>query len=165
MWKSGRPKADILNPEPAFKLPCYTSLRHILGKLASVFCVEIMKSVLFVDDHKPLARLTCEILQMHGYRAECAYDATEALAKFGQGKFDIVVTDYRMEGISGVDLARQLRQQHPEVPIVIVTGCADLEPCAEVSAWVSKQEMFPNLLDTIHQLLNQNTPEETSNHA
>lgn len=124
-----------------------------------------MKSILFVDDHKPLARLTCEILQMNGYRAEYAFDGMEALAKFGQDRFDIVVTDLCMEGMSGVELARQLRQQNPELPIVIVTGCADLEPCPEVNAWVAKQEMFPKLLDTIRELLNRNTTEETANHA
>ena len=114
-----------------------------------------MKAVLFVDDHKPLARLSCEILQKQGYRAEYAFDATEALAKFEQGEFDIVVTDYRMEGMSGVDLARRLRQMVPQLPIVIVTGCSDVEPCPEVDAWVGKQEMFPKLLDTIRHLLNE----------
>ena len=124
-----------------------------------------MKSILFVDDHKPLARLTCEILQTNGYRAEYAFDGMEALAKFGQEKFDIVVTDLRMEGMSGLELARQLRLLVPDLPIVIVTGCVDLEPCPEVNAWVAKQEMFPKLLDTIRELLNRNTTEETSNHA
>ena len=116
-----------------------------------------MKAVLFVDDHKALARLSCEILQKQGYRCEYAFDGIEALAKFKQGAFDIVVTDYRMEGISGVELARRLRRLVPELPIVIVTGCNDVEPCPEVSAWVGKQEMFPKLLDTIRDLLHENS--------
>ena len=33
-----------------------------------------MKAILYVDDHRVLARLACEILQMEGYRAECAYN-------------------------------------------------------------------------------------------
>ena len=45
-----------------------------------------MKAILFVDDHEVLARLGCEILQMHGYRAESAYNAEAALAKFEQRK-------------------------------------------------------------------------------
>ena len=114
-----------------------------------------MKAVLFVDDHKALARLSCEILQKQGFRAEYAFDAMEALAKFEQGAYDIVVTDYRMEGMSGTDLARRLRQMVPELPIVIVTGCNDVEPCPEVNAWVGKQEMFPRLLDTIRHLLHE----------
>ena len=112
-----------------------------------------MKAVLFVDDHKALARLTCEILQKQGYRAEYAFNGPEALAKFQEGEFDIVVTDYLMEGMSGVELARRLRELVPALPIVIVTGCNDVEPCPEVNAWVGKQEMFPKLLDTIRDLL------------
>ena len=124
-----------------------------------------MKAVLFVDDHKALARLSCEILQKQGYRAEYAFDAEEALAKFEQGAFDLVVSDYRMEGMSGVDLARQLRKLAPGLPIVIVTGCAEVEPCAEVNEWVGKQEMFPKLLDTIRQLLQESSPQETAERA
>jgi CheY-like chemotaxis protein len=121
-----------------------------------------MKAVLFVDDHKALARLSCEILQKQGYRAEYAFDAAEALAKFEQGSFDIVVTDYRMEGMSGADLARRLRQMAPELPIVIVTGCNDVEPCPEVSAWVGKQEMFPKLFEVIRSLLHESSERESA---
>ena len=121
-----------------------------------------MKAVLFVDDHKALARLSCEILQKQGYRAEYAFDAREALAKFEQGAYDIVITDYRMEGMSGVDLARRLRQLVPTLPIVIVTGCNDVEPCPEVDAWVGKQEMFPKLFETIRNLLHEGSERESA---
>ncbi len=121
-----------------------------------------MKAVLFVDDHKALARLSCEILQKQGYRAEYAFDAAEALAKFEQGSFDIVVTDYRMEGMSGADLARRLRQMAPELPIVIVTGCNDVEPCPAVNAWVGKQEMFPKLFEVIRSLLHESSERESA---
>jgi CheY-like chemotaxis protein len=124
-----------------------------------------MKSILFVDDHKALARITCEILQRQGYRAECAFNAADALVKFEQHAFDMVVTDYFMEGMNGVELARRLRQVARELPIVIVTGCNDVQPCAEVNAWVAKQEMFPVLLDTIRQLLHESTPGEKSKRA
>jgi CheY-like chemotaxis protein len=121
-----------------------------------------MNSVLFVDDHKTLARLTCEILQTHGYRAECAFDAKEALAKFEQGSFDIVITDYRMEEMNGLELAHCLHQKNHDLPIVIVTGCSEVEPSTDVNAWVTKQEMFPKLLDTIQVLLN--APPQTASH-
>ena len=43
-----------------------------------------MKAILFVDDHEVLARLSCEILEMHGYRAVSAYSGQEALEKIQQ---------------------------------------------------------------------------------
>src|SRR6202007_1809888 len=56
----------------------------------------VMKNILFVDDHEVLARLSCEILEMQGYRAVSAYDGEDALRKFRHGGFDMVVTDFRM---------------------------------------------------------------------
>ena len=50
-----------------------------------------MKNILFVDDHEVLARLSCEILEMQGYRAVSAYDGEDALRKFRHGGFDMVV--------------------------------------------------------------------------
>ena len=40
-----------------------------------------MKAILFVDDHEVLARLSCEILEMQGYKAVSAYNAQDALKK------------------------------------------------------------------------------------
>jgi CheY-like chemotaxis protein len=119
-----------------------------------------MKAILFVDDHKLLARLGCELLRRYGYRVEAACNAEAALARFEQEKFDIVVTDYRMEGMDGVELAKRLRAQAPGLPIILVSGAASPEPCDAVSAWVEKQDMFPGLLDAIRRLLNEPGTEE-----
>ena len=56
-----------------------------------------MRAILFVDDHEVLARLSCEILEMQGYRAVSAYSGEDALRKFEEEVFDILVTDFRME--------------------------------------------------------------------
>jgi CheY-like chemotaxis protein len=114
-----------------------------------------MKSILFVDDHKVLARMGCELLQRHGYHVVSACNAEAALARFEPEKFDLVVTDYRMEGMDGVELAKRLRAQAPGLPIIVVSGCTAPEPCDAVSAWVEKEDMFPALLETIRQLLSE----------
>ena len=81
-----------------------------------------MKSILFVDDHEVLARLSCEILEMQGYRAVSACSGAEALKKFEQEEFDLLVTDFRMNGMNGLELARKLHEKSPNVPVIIVTG-------------------------------------------
>jgi len=124
-----------------------------------------MKAILFVDDHEVLARLSCEILQMHGYHAEYAYNGDEALAKFAREKFDVLVTDYRMEGMDGLELAKLVRQQAPDIPVIVVTGYAPVEHCDEVNAWLEKQDLFPALLDKIRLFLGESEspeiPQET----
>jgi CheY-like chemotaxis protein len=90
---------------------------------------------------------------MHGYRAECAYSGEDALAKFEDESFDILVTDYRMEGMNGLELARKVRQQAPQMPVIVVTGYPAEEGSAEVNAWIDKHDMFPSLLDKIRQFI------------
>jgi CheY-like chemotaxis protein len=108
-----------------------------------------MKAVLFVDDHQVLARLSCEILEMQGYRAVCAYSATEALEKFSQQPFDILVTDFRMDGMNGLELARNIHARDPKIPVIIVTGYGPVDGGSDVKACLAKDALFPDLLEKI----------------
>ena len=108
-----------------------------------------MKAILFVDDHEVLARLSCEILEMQGYRAVSAYSAQDALDKFKREKFDILVTDFRMEGMNGLELARQIHATEPNIPVIIVTGYGHVDGGKDVNACLQKEQMFPDLLDKI----------------
>ena len=106
-----------------------------------------MKAILFVDDHEVLARLSCEILEMQGYRAVSAYNAQDASTNFKREKFDILVTDFRMDGMNGLELARQIHATNPEVPVIIVTGYGHIDGGKDVNACLQKEQMFPALLD------------------
>lgn len=117
-----------------------------------------MKTILFVDDHEVLARLSCEILEMQGYKAVSAYNGHEALEKFNREKFDIVVTDFRMEGMNGLELAKQVHATNPEVPVIIVTGYGPLDLGKDASACLAKESMFPALLDKIKGYLGESEP-------
>jgi DNA-binding NtrC family response regulator len=108
-----------------------------------------MKAILFVDDHEVLARLSCEILEMQGYRAVSAYNAQDALEKFDKEKFDILVTDFRMEGMNGLELARHIHAKNPQVPVIIVTGYGPVDGGQDVNECLQKEEMFPALLEKI----------------
>ena len=108
-----------------------------------------MKAILFVDDHEVLARLSCEILEMQGYRAVSAFNAVDALDKFDKDSFDILVTDFRMEGMNGLELAKRIHDKSPETPVIIVTGYGPVETGKEVGAVLQKEELFPALLEKI----------------
>lgn len=108
-----------------------------------------MKAILFVDDHEVLARLSCEILEMQGYKAVSAYNAEDALNKFDEGNFDLIVTDFRMEGMNGLDLAKRVHQKNPEVPVIIVTGYGPVDGGQDIKACLQKEELFPALLEKI----------------
>ncbi len=120
-----------------------------------------MKAILFVDDHEVLARLSCEILEMQGYKAVCAFNAQEALEKFNRQKFDILVTDFRMEGMNGLELARQIHEKDPQVPVIIVTGYGPVDGGKDVNVCLQKEELFPALLEKIKFYLGEAEPKET----
>ncbi|HZQ91071.1 MAG TPA: response regulator [Terriglobales bacterium] len=117
-----------------------------------------MKAILFVDDHEVLARLSCEILEMQGYRAVSAYNAGDALEKFDQENFDILVTDFKMEGMNGLELARKIHAKRPNVPVIIVTGYGPVDGGADVDACLQKEELFPALLEKIKHFLGEVGP-------
>ena len=120
-----------------------------------------MKAILFVDDHEVLARLSCEILEMQGYRAVSAYNAADALDKFAKERFDILVTDFRMEGMNGLELAKQVHQKDPSVPVIIVTGYGPIEGGEDVNACLQKEQLFPALLEKIKLYLGESETAET----
>lgn len=122
-----------------------------------------MKAILFVDDHEVLARLSCEILEMQGYRAVSAYNAQEALEKFDKENFDILVTDFRMEGMNGLELAKKIHDKSPQTPVIIVTGYGPVEGGKHVAACLQKEDLFPALLDKIKMFLGESASAQKQN--
>jgi len=119
-----------------------------------------VRTVLFVDDHEVLARLSCEILEMQGYRAISAYNAADALEKFAQEKIDVLVTDWKMEGMDGIELARMVHARNPRVPVILVTSYGPVAASKDVAAWLPKVELFPSLVEKIKLLLGGEEPAE-----
>jgi CheY-like chemotaxis protein len=80
--------------------------------------------VLLVEDEEPLMLLTEEMLAALGYEPTGFTRAPEALSELlaDPAQFDIVVLDYLMPGMTGTELANQLRQVRPDIPIVLVSG-------------------------------------------
>ncbi len=78
--------------------------------------------ILLVDDnnHGLIARKT--VLEELGYKVQSAISGEEAFELFSKGKFEIVITDYRMPNMDGIQLIQKIRELRPEVPIVLLSG-------------------------------------------
>ena len=111
-----------------------------------------MKKILVVDDNEMLCRLACDILRTEGYRAVPASNAAEALHAFEEEEFDLLVTDSQMPGMSGLDLARAVRDRNPHFPVIVMTAFEPVD-CEHVTLWLPKQYLFPNLLEKIRYCL------------
>jgi PAS domain S-box-containing protein len=84
------------------------------------------ETVLLVEDHPEVRRLTREMLRQRGYRLIEAADGAEALALAAghQGPIDALVTDVVMPGMNGRELAARLLQQRPLVKVLLISGYA-----------------------------------------
>jgi PAS domain S-box-containing protein len=80
--------------------------------------------LLYVDDDPVLVLLVQALLQRAGYEVLCLADAREALAVLAArpGDFDLVITDYNMPELSGLDVVRALRENRPGLPVIISSG-------------------------------------------
>ena len=80
--------------------------------------------VLLVEDEKALMLLAEEMLAALGYEPAGFTRGGEALAefRFDPERFDAVVIDYLMPGMTGMELARHLRESRSDIPIVLVSG-------------------------------------------
>ena len=83
-------------------------------------------SVMLVEDDPAILKLTTRILESLGYHVFSAANGTEALATYQEhhASIGVVLTDVQMPDISGRELAIQLRNDSPELPIVFVSGYA-----------------------------------------
>jgi CheY-like chemotaxis protein len=108
-----------------------------------------MKKVLVVDENEMLCQLACDILRAEGFHAVSARSAAEALDAFERDSFDILVTESRMPGMTGLELARAVRQKDPQLPIIVMTSYEPVE-CEHVTLWLPKSYLFPGLVEKIH---------------
>jgi CheY-like chemotaxis protein len=81
--------------------------------------------ILLVDDnaHGLAARRT--VLEELGHRIVTAANGSEAMEEFTAHKFDLVVTDYKMPRMDGLELIGRLRKHTPALPIVLISGYVD----------------------------------------
>ena len=86
----------------------------------------IMADILVVDDDDVIRETLCELLSAD-YSCETADTAEQALQKLEAQRFDVVVTDVSMPGLSGKDLLNRVVELYPGTPVIIVSGLSDQE--------------------------------------
>jgi CheY-like chemotaxis protein len=78
--------------------------------------------ILLIDDNRHGLAARRSLLQELGHTVSTASSGQDGLDQFGREPFDVVVTDYRMPGLTGHQVIRKLRQANPDVPIVLLSG-------------------------------------------
>jgi DNA-binding NtrC family response regulator len=87
--------------------------------------------VLVVDDEEIARKNLDHILQKEGYIVVMAASGAEALEKMETSDFDVVLTDIRMENISGIEVLEKTKSRYPETEVVMVTAYASTDSATE----------------------------------
>src|SRR3989337_875766 len=84
--------------------------------------MEALKKVLVVDDDPVVTSSFDRVLSGKGYAVIKAASGAEALSNLAAEHYDLVFTDIRMPGMSGIEVAERVKASQPWLPVVIVTG-------------------------------------------
>jgi len=103
------------------------------------FDLPLPSKVLLVDDERDFVEALSERLQMRDYSSAVVYGGEEALSIVEEDEPEVMVLDLKMPGIDGLEVLRRVKEKHPNVEVIVLTGhgsedaarlCAELGACA-----------------------------------
>ena len=92
---------------------------------------KVPAKILVVDDEVNIREALATILEAEGYEVYAAASADEGISKLGEDFFQVVISDMRMDGGSGMDLLRWIRTNCPETEIILLTAYGSVEDAVE----------------------------------
>ncbi len=114
--------------------------------------------ILLVDDNRLGLAARKALLEEEGYHVTTASDGEQALAKFQENSFALVVTDYKMPKKDGIELIRAIRSVSAAMPIILISGYTEALGLTEESTGadlvIAKSSYeVQHLLRSVHRLL------------
>ena len=113
--------------------------------------------ILIVEDEEHLARLIAEVLGSYGYVAETALDGRAALTRALVEPFDLLIVDWMLPDVDGIQVIRRLRAAEVGVPVLMLTARGQIEDRVEgldagADDYLPKPFAFPELLARVRAL-------------
>lgn len=94
------------------------------------------KRILLVDDEEAIQLLYREEFEDEGYAVESARNGEEALANFRSHPPDLVILDINMPGMNGIEVLRQMKEMHAELPVILSSAYQEYKQ--DFSTWASE---------------------------
>jgi len=88
-------------------------------------------SILILDDEPIVSRRLQPSLEKKGYEVETFTESLAALRRLRERDFDIVISDLKMEGLSGMEILTEVKQRSPRTEVIVITGFATMETAKE----------------------------------
>lgn len=116
------------------------------------------EKILILEDDDKLRLTLSQVLQGEGYRVDEAANGSEAIRLAAQGGYDLVIADIRMEGVDGLEALARMKERHPEMRSLVMTGYSTEEDSIRairlgVGDYLRKPFRFEELMDSVQRLL------------
>jgi two-component system response regulator HydG len=117
-----------------------------------------MVGILVVDDQKAIRKNLAFYLKSQGYDVDSSETGEEALEKIKDNDFDIIITDYKLDKMTGHELMIQARVVQPTLEVIIMTGVGNVPMAVEVirdgaADFISKPFEYSTILDSIGKII------------
>ncbi len=114
--------------------------------------------VLVVDDETAARSALSELLRDEGYEVQSAADGYKALGRIEQWRPEVVITDVKMPALGGIELMAKLREQHPDIAVIVMTAFGSVEGAVEAiqlgaDDYLGKPIDLPHLLQLLERVL------------
>jgi DNA-binding NtrC family response regulator len=113
--------------------------------------------ILILDDEPIVCKRLRPAFQKAGYEVETFTDSASALARVEEARFDIVITDLKMEGVDGMRFLSRVKELSADTGVVVITGFATLDTAKEsfrkgAFDFVAKPFKLSDILDTVRRI-------------
>jgi DNA-binding NtrC family response regulator len=117
-----------------------------------------MARILIIDDERSVRSSLRETLEFEDYEVEEAVDGVEGLEKIQNGNYDLIFCDIKMPRMDGMELLAQVQKNHPELPVLMISGHGTIENAIEATKlgafdFISKPPDLNRLLITVRNAL------------
>ena len=117
-----------------------------------------IRRILLVDDERYVRELNAEVLLRAGYQVDTAEDGASGWRALNASRYDVLITDNTMPGVSGLELIKKVRSEDMKMSVILASGTVPAEeltrcPWLEVNALLPKPYTIAELLRTVDQVL------------
>ncbi|MBI5886605.1 MAG: response regulator [Deltaproteobacteria bacterium] len=98
----------------------------------SITTAPVKKKILVIDDEPIIRQVLTLHLRSAGYDVVCAENATDGIGLAGSGSFSLVITDYNLPDLNGLDVMTAVKAGEPGLPVMVISGFLDAELVSKV---------------------------------
>lgn len=116
------------------------------------------KRILIIEDDEEMRSLLKDFFEEDGFEIDSVSNGSEAFRKVARESFDLIITDIRMPGLTGLDILPGIRKLQPEVSIIVITAFGSQEVHRKAldrgaTAYLEKPILFNKLRTLVHEMI------------